>query len=221
MVGDNEKRNIVIGVTGSVAAYKAAELTRMFMTRGYSVRIVITESAKEFVGTSTFSSITGSAVSDNFWNPADGSSIEHIELADWADVFLIAPATADVIAKLAYGMADSPVLATALACRAPVVVAPAMNVNMYENVATQENLRTLRSRDIAIVEPGVGELACGWNGAGRLADLWEIFYQVRKSLSPQDLSAKKILITAGPTREPFDPVRVYFKPVLQVRWELL
>ncbi|MCB0318392.1 MAG: bifunctional phosphopantothenoylcysteine decarboxylase/phosphopantothenate--cysteine ligase CoaBC [Bdellovibrionales bacterium] len=208
MVIDNEKRNIVIGVTGSVAAYKAVELTRMFISRGYLVKIVMTESAKEFVGSSTFSSITGTPVSDNFWNPADGSAIEHIELADWADVFLIAPATADVIAKLAYGMADSPVLAAALACKSPIVVAPAMNVNMFENPATQANLKLLKSRNVQIVEPGVGELACGWNGAGRLADLWEIFYRVRRSLSPQDFKGKKVLITAGPTHEPLDPIRL-------------
>lgn len=202
-----EKRNVVLGVTGSIAAYKAIELGRLLVSRGYEVRTIVTESAQKFVTPLTFQSVTGKPVMIDFWSANDAESIEHIDIADWAEVLVIAPATADVIAKLAYGFADTPLLAAALATRAPIVIAPAMNVNMYEHEATKANIETLRKRGVMFVDPEEGALACGWNGAGRLADPGDIFYHVRRALTEHDYKGKRILITTGPTREPIDPVR--------------
>lgn len=202
-----EKRNVVLGITGSIAAYKSAELARIFVSRGYEVRCIMTGSAQKFITPLTLQSVTGKAVTTDFWETSDVEAIEHIDVADWADVLLIAPATADVIAKLTAGFADTPLLAVALATKAPIVVAPAMNVNMYEHERTQENIKILRERGIQFVDPEEGALACGWNGAGRLADPWEVFYHVRRALSRQDYKGKKVLISTGPTREPIDPVR--------------
>lgn len=200
-----EKRNIVLGITGSIAAYKAAELARLLVSWGFTVKTVMTDSAQKFIGAHTLEAVTGNPVTTDFWKEAE--EIGHIALADWADAVVVAPATADVIAKYAYGFADTPLLATLLATRAPVLVAPAMNVNMFEHQQTQQNIATLRGRGVQFVDPEEGALACGWNGQGRLADPWEIFYDVRRILSTSDLAGKKVLISAGPTREPIDPVR--------------
>ncbi len=202
-----EKRKIVLGVTGSIAAYKAAELARILVQRGYETRVVMTQSGIEFISPLTMQSVTGQPVVTDFWDKSETPGIEHIQLADWAEALVIAPATADVIAKLAAGFAESPLLAIALATKAPILLAPAMNVNMYLHPKTQENLAELVKRGVKIVEPGEGALACGWNGTGRLADPEEIFFHVRKILSPQDYRGKKVLITTGPTREAIDPVR--------------
>lgn len=201
------KTRVVLGVTGSVAAYKAVELARALMKRGCDVRAVVTESASKFVTPFTFESITGNRVTTSFWNETESGAIGHIELADWTEVLLIAPASADIIAKLRYGFAETPLLAVALATKAPVVVAPAMNVNMYSNAATQENLRELQARGVRVVDPDSGKLACGWSGKGRLAAAQEICWAVRKAVSLQDLAGKRVLISAGPTREAIDPVR--------------
>jgi phosphopantothenoylcysteine decarboxylase/phosphopantothenate--cysteine ligase len=203
----SEKRNVLLGVTGSIAAYKAVEFARLLVSRGYDVRVIMSSSAQKFVTALTFQSVTGKAVMTDLWDSNSVENIEHIEIADWADVFVIAPATADVIAKIALGTADSPILAAALATKAPIVLAPAMNVNMYEHPATQENITKLKSRGVSFVDPEEGALACGWNGAGRLADIWDIFYQTRRALTSHDLKGKRVLITTGPTREPIDPVR--------------
>lgn len=202
-----ERKRVVLGITGSIAAYKAVELARILISRGYSVRVIMSESATKFISPLTLQAVTGSPVSVTFWQESEATGIGHIELADWAEAFVIAPATADCIAKLAYGFADEPLLAVALATKAPLLVAPAMNVNMYEHPKTQENIEILRKRGVAFVDPEEGALACGWNGAGRLAAPTEIFEHIRKVLTHQDLKDKRILITTGPTREPLDPVR--------------
>ncbi len=207
MADQRDKRNVVIGITGSVAAYKAAELARILVQRGYVVRTVMTESATKFVGPLTFDAITAHSTSVNFFDGSEAKNIGHIQLADWADIVVIAPATADIMAKLAHGIADCPVSTVTLATQAPVLVAPAMNVNMWSNPATQENLKILKGRGIRFVEPEEGELACGWEGTGRLASPWQIFYDIRRYTSASDFSPYKILVTTGPTREDIDPVR--------------
>jgi phosphopantothenoylcysteine decarboxylase/phosphopantothenate--cysteine ligase len=201
------KKRLVLGVTGSIACYKSAELARYFMRRGFAVRVVMTESAKRFISPLTFQSLTGNPVAESFWSEGAPGAIGHIELADWADVVLVAPATADCIAKLAFGFAESSLLATVLATKAPVVVAPAMNVNMFEHSSTQANLEILKNRGVAIVAPESGALACGWTGSGRLASAAEIFAITERAIGPKDLSGRRVVISAGPTRELIDPVR--------------
>lgn len=202
-----EKRRIVLGITGSIAAYKSAELARYMITRGYEVRVVMTDSATQFITPLTFESITGQPVTHSFWNETQPGAIGHIALADWADVVLVAPASADFLAKLAHGFADCPLLALALATKAPIVVAPAMNVNMFTNSQTQANISHLRDRGVEFVDPDSGPLACGWEGKGRLAHHREIFFHVRRALTVRDFEGRRILISTGPTREAIDPVR--------------
>jgi len=202
-----EKRRIALAVTGSVAAYKSAELARMFISRGFEVRVVMTPSASEFISPLTMRALTGHPVVTDFWNGSESAGMDHIAIADWADAYVIAPATANIIAKLAMGFADSVVTAIALATKAPLVLAPAMNVNMLTHPKTQENIETLKKLGANFVNPEKGDLACGWVGDGRLAHPWEIFYNVRRVLSPNDYQGKRILVTTGPTREPIDPVR--------------
>lgn len=202
-----EKKNIVLAITGSIAAYKGCELARLLVSRGYNVRAIMTEAAQKFVGIDSLHAITGNAVMTSLWEEHSASNMEHISLGDWADGIVIAPATADCIAKLAAGFADTALHAVALASRAPLLVCPAMNVNMLEHPATQENIGILKKRGVAFVEPEDGALACGWNGSGRLASPEEIFFHVRKLLSVQDLAGKRVLITTGATREFMDPVR--------------
>ena len=209
----------LVGVTGGVAAYKAAELVRALQQRGAEVRVGMTRAAQEFIQPLTFSSITGNKTITTMWGeggePATGlddeGSIEHISVAQWADAVVIAPATAHFIAKLAHGLADAFLSTALLATTAPVVIAPAMNVNMWNHAATQANLGILRERGVSIVEPDSGYLACGMVGSGRLADVEAIADAVMKALSTatreQDLLGETILITAGGTREAIDPVR--------------
>jgi len=203
----SRRTRIVLGVTGSIASYKAVDLARYFMKRGCDVRVVMTESATKFVSPLTFQSLTKNPVAQSFWSESDSGSIGHIELADWAEAFVIAPATADCIAKLSMGAADSSLLAVALATKAPVIVAPAMNCNMFSNSQTQENLGNLQGRGYTIVEPDSGALACGWTGSGRLSPNREIYLQTMRALGPGDLLGKHVVISAGPTREMIDPVR--------------
>ncbi len=202
-----ERRKVVLGITGSVAAYKGAELARLLIQRGYEVRCVMTESACEFITPTLMETITGSPVLTDIFEAGDNSQIGHIQMADWADTFVIAPATANIIARLAHGFAECPVSTVALATKARVLVCPAMNVNMWNNSVTLENVEKLRARGIEFVDPEEGALACGWEGSGRLADPWEIFHHIRRSLSDHDFNGKKILIVTGPTREAIDPVR--------------
>ena len=172
--GRDEMRTIVIGVTGSIAAYKACELVRLFVKNGDSVHVVMTEHATEFVTPLTFRTLSRHPVPSALFGAADEWQPGHISLAALADVVVVAPATANIIAKMAHGIADDILSSILLATRAPIVVAPAMNAGMYENAATQANLETLRSRGVNVVEPASGELACGTSGMGRLAELSDI-----------------------------------------------
>jgi len=201
-------RTVVLGVTGSIAAYKAVDLASRMVRCGVGVHVVMTRSATELVGPATFRAITGRPVATKMFDQAVTHAIEHISLADRADALVIVPATANVIAKLATGIADDLLTCTALATRAPLVVAPAMHTAMYEHPATQENLATLRSRGAVLVGPSTGRLASGGVGAGRLAPTREILGEVMAILGRGgDLAGRRILVTAGGTREPIDPVR--------------
>jgi phosphopantothenoylcysteine decarboxylase/phosphopantothenate--cysteine ligase len=198
---------IVLCITGSIAAYKTPELIRLFKKSGDDVRCILTEAGSKFVTASTLEVLSGHPVTTSFWSTAPGE-IGHIELADWADVVLVAPASADAIAKIRTGIADEPMYATLLASKSKVVVAPAMNVNMWEAAVTQENISVLKSRGVDIVEPEAGELACGWTGSGRLAQLEAVGAAVHKYKKIEGpLSGKKVLVITGPTREYIDPVR--------------
>ena len=202
-----QQKTVLVGITGCIGAYKACELVRQLQKAGMRAKVTMTEHATHFVDPLTFRSLTHEPVAVGlFDDPAD--PIHHISLAEEADAFIIAPATANVIAKLAAGIADDLLTTTALACTCPLLVAPAMNVHMYENAITQQNIETLRRRGIDIIEPESGYLACGDIGKGRLADPQILCEAVLARLSvKQDLRGKKILITAGPTREAIDPVR--------------
>ena len=205
---------ITLGVTGGVAAYKAAELVRRLQQEGHSVSVVMTRAAREFVTPLTFAALSGQKVITDLFGDSSGgganleSAIEHIAVAQRTDLLLVAPATADIIAKFARGVADDFLTTLYLACTAPVVIAPAMNVNMWNHAATQENVGTLRARSVKIVEPDEGYLACGMTGPGRLAGLEDILgavQEVTKAL--RDLEGETVLVSAGPTREDLDPVR--------------
>lgn len=203
---------IALGVTGGVAAYKAAELVRRLQQEQIDVQVVMTRSAQEFVAPLTFAALTGQKViTDLFGGEAPAnveSAIEHIAVAQRIDALVIAPATADIIAKLAHGVADDFLTTLYLATTAPVVVAPAMNVNMWDHAATRENIKILRARGVHVVAPDEGYLACGMTGAGRLAGLEAITETVLEALgSRRDLSDETVLVTAGPTCEDLDPVR--------------
>jgi len=205
---------VALGVSGGIAGYKAAELVRVLQDRGVRVQVVMTRSAQEFVRPLTFAALSGQKVITEMFERAEGggpnveSAIEHIAVAQDIDAFVVAPATANVIAKFANGIADDFLTTLYLATKAPVIVAPAMNVNMLEHPATCENLEILRKRGVRVVEPGSGYLACGMVGAGRLADPVEIADAVMSVLVPaHDLEGETVLVTAGPTREPIDPVR--------------
>ncbi|HZU31399.1 MAG TPA: bifunctional phosphopantothenoylcysteine decarboxylase/phosphopantothenate--cysteine ligase CoaBC [Candidatus Angelobacter sp.] len=204
---------IALGVTGGIAAYKAAELVRLLQDKDIRVQVVMTRAAQEFVRPLTFAALSGEKVITDLFGagaqePNIDSAVEHIAVAQSIDALVIAPATADVIAKFAHGEANDFLTTLFLATTAPVVVAPAMNVNMWENAATQTNIQTLKARGISIVEPDSGYLACGIVGAGRLAANETIVKAVLKVLhAEQDLTGETVLVTAGPTREPIDPVR--------------
>src|SRR5436190_2421530 len=197
---------VILGVAGGIAAYKAAELARLLMQEDHQVQVVMTAAAGEFVRPLTFAALTGRKVlTDPF---AIESAIEHISVAQEHELFVIAPATADLLARIANGLANDFLTTTYLAFTGPVVIAPAMNVNMWEHPATQENVETLRKRGHRIVEPGAGYLACGMTGPGRLAEPAEIVQAVDSVVSARrDLAGETVLITAGPTQEPLDPVR--------------
>jgi phosphopantothenoylcysteine decarboxylase/phosphopantothenate--cysteine ligase len=205
---------IVLGVSGGIAAYKAAEIARLLIQNGHQVQAVLTHAAEEFIRPLTLATLTGRKVITDLFSSASpeatfASSVEHIGVAQEHDVLLVAPATANVLAKFAHGMADDFLSTTYLAFRGPVVLAPAMNNNMWEHEAVRSNVETLRRRGHTIIDPGDGFLACGTYGPGRLADLQQIVEAVEKTGSPKpcDLDGETILITAGPTQEPLDPVR--------------
>jgi phosphopantothenoylcysteine decarboxylase/phosphopantothenate--cysteine ligase len=205
---------IALGVTGGIAAYKAAEVLRMLQDRGIRVQVIMTRAAQEFLKPLTFAALSGEKVITGMFSPGEGhepnidSAIEHIAVAQSIDALVVAPATADILAHFAQGIATDFLTTLYLATTAPVVVAPAMNVNMWNHPATQANLEILRKRGVKIVEPGAGYLACGMVGQGRLAENDAIVAAVLQVLgASQDLSGDTVLITAGPTREKIDPVR--------------
>jgi phosphopantothenoylcysteine decarboxylase/phosphopantothenate--cysteine ligase len=206
---------ITLGVTGGVAAYKAAELVRRLQQDNFTIQVVMTRSAREFITPLTFAALTGQKVITDLFAQSGGeanleSAIEHIAVAQRTDLLLVAPATADILAKFARGIADDFLTTLYLASTAPVVVAPAMNVNMWNHTATQENVEMLRARGVKIVDPDEGYLACGMTGAGRLAGQAAIVGAVHEALhAVRDLADQKILVTAGPTRESLDPVRYF------------
>lgn len=202
-------KKIVLGVTGGIAVYKAVDLVSRLRKHGCQVRVVMTEHAQQFVTPLTFKEISGNQVAVSMWSANQEFNVEHIALANWADAFLVAPATANIIAKMAYGLADDLLSTTLLAAQAPIVVCPAMNTGMYENAATQENIAKLQGRGVTVMPPAVGKLACGTSGAGRLpepqaiVEFMSAFFAKREG----DLRGLKVLVTAAGTREPIDPVR--------------
>lgn len=200
-------KKIVLGITGGIAAYKCAELVRRLKDSGCEVKVVMTESAKHFITPLTMQAVSGETVSDSLLDPSAEASMGHIEFAKWADLILVAPATCNIIAKMAAGIADDLLTTLLLATPAKVAVAPAMNQQMYAHAATQANLATLKARNVLIWGPGKGEQACGDIGAGRMLEPHELVALCTVKEQPQLLAGKTITITAGPTREPLDPVR--------------
>ncbi len=198
-------RFVVVGVCGGVAAYKAVELVRQLRTQGAHVEVIMTESAQRFVGRATFDALASARVHTSLWD--DDRVSPHTWLGQQADAIVVAPATTRLLASYASGLADDLLVTTLMATRAPVVVAPAMHTEMWEHAATQSNVVTLRERGVTIVQPGVGALAGGDHGVGRLADVDEIVDAIVSSLRAQDMAGQSVLITAGGTHEPIDPVR--------------
>ena len=212
-MGVLKDKNIVLGVTGSIAAYKAIGLASRLVKADATVEVVMTEAATEFVSPLTFQSITAHPVVIEMFELLRETDIAHVSLARWADIVVIAPATANTIAKLAAGLADNMLTATALTTTAPIIVAPAMETGMYENPITQESLARLRQRGMTIIEPGYGRLASGTVGVGRLAEVEEIIGTIRMVLGRGgDLASRKVVVTAGGTQEPIDPVRFIGNP---------
>ncbi len=200
-------KKILLGISGGIAAYKCAELTRRLVERGAEVRVVMTLAAKEFITPLTMQAVSGYPIAESLFDPAAEASMGHIELAKWADLILIAPATADIIARIAAGLGNDLLSTLVLATESPVIVAPAMNQQMYKNLATQENLATLARRKFTIWGPASGEQACGDIGAGRMLEPMDLVHHCEAFLQPKTLAGISILITAGPTREAIDPVR--------------
>ncbi len=201
-------KHVILGVTGGIAAYKAAYLVRSLVKAGAEVKVIMTENAKKFVAPLTFSTLSGNPVYTEFFNPENGEWHSHVKLGLWADLFIIAPATANTIAKMAHGIADNLLTTTYLSARCRTLVVPAMDLDMYAHTATQENLETLRQRGVIVMDPASGQLASGLEGKGRMPEPDDILSFASNVLTrQQDLAGKKILITAGPTYENIDPVR--------------
>lgn len=205
--------NILLGVSGGIAAYKAPDLVRRLRERGAEVQVVMTQGAQQFVTATTFQAVSGRPVRADLWDPAAEAAMGHIELARWADLVLIAPATADLLARVAAGRADDLLTTLLLATAAPVAVAPAMNSLMWTKPATQQNVAALRARAVVVIGPGHGSQACGETGDGRMSEPLEIVAAIEAMLATRGapptgvLSGRKLVITAGPTREAIDPVR--------------
>jgi phosphopantothenoylcysteine decarboxylase / phosphopantothenate---cysteine ligase len=210
-----ENKKVLLAVTGGIAAYKAATVASKLYQSGYEVKVILTESAQKFITPLTFQTLTRQAVFTDTFEEKDPSVVSHIEIADWADLVLIAPATANAIGKLANGIADDMLTTTLLATKADVLIAPAMNVNMFNHPAVKKNMETLASYGWRFIEPNEGLLACGWFGKGRLAEPEELidsvhaYFQEKNEESSLTLSGKKVMVTAGPTREELDPVRYF------------
>jgi len=202
-----EGKTVVVALSGGIACYKAPEVVRLLRDAGARVRVIMTRAACEFITPLTLQTLAGEPVSTELFDLTQESEIGHIRLADSADALVVAPATANLLGKAAHGLADDLLSTVLLATRAPVLLAPAMNVHMWENPRVQANLATLREQGWRIIEPGVGFLACGYEGAGRLADPAVIAAEVERAVGPGDLRGERVLVTAGPNREPLDPVR--------------
>ncbi|NOQ19133.1 MAG: bifunctional phosphopantothenoylcysteine decarboxylase/phosphopantothenate--cysteine ligase CoaBC [Desulfobacterales bacterium] len=202
-----KNKKVILAVCGGIAAYKSIEILRLLKKAGAEVRVIMTQSAQWFVGALTFEALSGQSVFKDMFQEGSEASFRHIDWAREADGVIIAPATANTIGKLANGIADDPLSTFMLAVASPVLICPSMNTHMYANQAVQRNLDTLRSDGYVVVEPASGQLACGTTGPGRLPEPEEIFDRFLGCLSPKDLVGKKILVTAGPTIEPIDPVR--------------
>jgi len=202
-----DPRRILLAISGGIAAYKAPELVRALRRAGHDIRCAMTPEAEHFVSALSLQAVSGKAVRRDLFDAGEEGEIDHIGLADWADLVLVAPATANLMAKMAHGLADDLVSAVLLATRAPILIAPAMNVNMWNHPATQANLATLRTRGVAVVGPDAGELACGWEGLGRMSEPAVIAEAVAAALIPASLAGTRVLVTAGGTAEPIDAVR--------------
>lgn len=202
-----KNKNIILGITGGIAAYKAAELTRLLISAGARVRVVMTEAAQAFITPLTLQALSGEPVRRELFDAAHEAAMGHIELARWADLILVAPATANLLAKLAHGYADDLLSTLCLATESPIAVAPAMNQQMWLADATKANMKQLRARDVAILGPADGKQACGETGPGRMLEPAAILARIEHKFTPGALAGKQILITAGPTREPIDPIR--------------
>ncbi|WKE65802.1 bifunctional phosphopantothenoylcysteine decarboxylase/phosphopantothenate--cysteine ligase CoaBC [Gallaecimonas kandeliae] len=200
-------KRILLGISGGIAAYKSADLVRRLKERGAEVRVVMTASAKEFITPLTLQALSGNPVGDSLLDPNAEAAMGHIELAKWADLILVAPASANVLARINAGLADDLLTTLILASAAPLAVAPAMNQQMYRAAATQANLEALARRGVAIWGPNGGEQACGDVGPGRMKEPLELVAEVERHFGPKPLAGRKLVITAGPTREPLDPVR--------------
>lgn len=200
-------KTVILGVCGGIAAYKAVELLRLYVKAGAQVHVIMTKSAQEFVTPLTYQTLSGHPVHTELFNLLQEMEIGHISLADRADLFVVAPATANVIGKVANGIADDLLTTTIMATKAPLLFVPAMNVNMYENPLYQRNEAILRERGCHVLEPATGFLACGWEGKGKFPEPAAIVEETLRILAPQDLKGETILVTAGPTRESIDPVR--------------
>jgi phosphopantothenoylcysteine decarboxylase / phosphopantothenate---cysteine ligase len=206
---DLKGKKILLGITGGIAAYKAAILVRLLVKEGAEVRVVMTPLAKQFITPLTLATLSKNPILVEFFNPENGAWNSHVDLGLWADLYVIAPATANSMAKMANGIADNLLLTTYLSIRCPVLIAPAMDLDMFTHPATQQNIETLRKRGVYIVEPASGELASGLEGKGRMEEPENILVAVKDILkgSAADLTGKKIMVTAGPTYESIDPVR--------------
>ena len=205
-------KKIILGITGGIAAYKAIELARLFIKSGASVWPVMTTASANFITPLTLQTITGNPVALDMFDLTEESRISHIELAEKADIVVVAPATANIIGKVASGIADDLLTTVIMATRAPLLFAPAMNSNMYENKIVQANIERLKKNGCSFIGPEEGELACGYEGRGRLAPVEDIVDAAEECLAPKDLKGEKVLVTAGPTREAIDPVRFISNP---------
>jgi phosphopantothenoylcysteine decarboxylase/phosphopantothenate--cysteine ligase len=205
-------KNLVLGVSGGIAAYKSIELLRILRRQEAQVRVVMTNSALWFTGANTFQVLSGQPVCTSLFDEGDDASIRHIDWAENADAVVIAPATANIVGKLANGIADDALTTFVLACTCPILVCPSMNTNMYENHIVQENLKHLGQIGYHVLEPDSGELACGTTGPGRMPDPETIFEHLAHIMASDDFQGKRVLVTAGPTQEPIDPVRFISNP---------
>jgi phosphopantothenoylcysteine decarboxylase/phosphopantothenate--cysteine ligase len=201
-------KRILLGISGGIAAYKAAELTRLLVRDGADVRVVLTEAGSRFVTPVTLQALSGQTAWTDLWDPRVADNMGHIELSRDRDLIVVAPASADFLAKLAHGLADDLLSSLCLARRCPLVVAPAMNVEMWENAATQRNVDMLQADGVRVAGPAAGDQACGETGMGRMLEPAQLLAEVAAFFAPKRLAGKRVLVTAGPTEEPLDPVRV-------------